>query len=52
MTDTQRALEIMERAAAELEPLWDYVPNRPLGWLDSLVLVVLDQLAAQVDRGQ
>lgn len=42
--ETQRALEIMEKAARELEPLWDYVPNRPLGWLAHIMAGVVERL--------
>ena len=47
-SDQARALEIMERTAADLEPLWDYVPNRPLGWLDYIISGVLEELRWKV----
>jgi len=49
-TDTERALDIMRKAAAELEPLWDYVPHRPLGWLDLIMAGILEELQWKVDN--
>lgn len=49
-TDERVALEIMEEAAAKLEPLWDYIRGRPLGWLNSIIDGALEELRWKVER--
>jgi hypothetical protein len=44
MSDTEQALVIVREAAAKLEPLWDYLPHRPLGWLNLIIEGVLEEL--------
>jgi hypothetical protein len=49
-SDQKKALEIMRETAAKLEPLYDYVPNRPLGWLDHMMTGILEELEWKVEN--
>ena len=46
--DQERALGIVRQAMLELEPLYDYVPGRPLGWLDLIMSGVFEELQYKV----
>jgi len=51
MTESEQALQILRKAASELESLWDYTPGRPLGWLNRVVDGLLEELEWKARNG-
>lgn len=50
-SDQKVALEILEDVVNnKLEPLWDYLPGRPLGWLDGIMTGILEELRWKVQN--